>query len=61
MSLPSEYPQLILYNSHASAHDSVLAVRVLQPSECRVLTIPTSMTLANSVAGQIVVEYVMVS
>ena len=40
MPLLSEYPQLMLYSSHASAHDSVLAVGGLQPSECRVLAIP---------------------
>ena len=40
MPLTAKYPQLMLYSSHASAHDSVLAVGGLQPSECRVLAIP---------------------
>ena len=44
MPLTSECPQLILYSSHASTHDSVLAVGGLQPSECRVLAIPNSPT-----------------
>jgi len=34
----------MLYSSHASAHDSVLAVGGLQPSECRVLAIPNGPT-----------------
>ena len=44
MPLLSEYPQLMLYSSHASTHDSVLAVGGLQPSECRVLAIPKGPT-----------------
>ena len=44
MPLLSEYPQLMLYSSHASAHDSVLAVGGLQSSECRVLAIPNDPT-----------------
>jgi len=47
MLLLSEYPQLMLYSSHASAHDSVLAVGDLHPSECRVLAIPND-TITNS-------------
>ena len=33
----------MLYSSHASAHDSVLAVGGLQPSEYRVLAIPNGL------------------
>jgi len=44
MPLPSECPQRMLYSSHASTHDSVLAVGDLQPYECRVLAIPNGPT-----------------
>jgi len=44
MPLTSECPQLILYSSHASAHDSVLTVGGLQSYECRVLAIPNGPT-----------------
>ena len=47
MPLAAKYTQLMLCSSHASTHDSVLAVGDLQPYECRVLAIPND-TITNS-------------